>query len=179
MAPLVDHHCHGVRRDAPSPEGFELMISESGAPAPPGTTHFDTPVGAAIRRWCAPVLGLDPHPSPDAYVARRAELGAAEVNRLLLRAAGAAVFLVDTGIGAGFLTPPEMGAAGAAGFGEIVRLEQVEREVALTGGSAAGYVPALHAALLSRTAGAAAMKTIIAYRHGLDFDPARPYRGEV
>ncbi|MEV7970456.1 amidohydrolase, partial [Sphaerisporangium sp. NPDC088356] len=57
LAPLVDHHCHGVRRDELSRSQFEPLITEAGTPAPPGTTHFDTPVGTAIRRWCAPVLG--------------------------------------------------------------------------------------------------------------------------
>jgi len=96
-APLVDHACHGVRRDELTRGRFELLLGESGSPAPPGTTHFDTPIGAAVRRWCAPVLGLEPHAPPAVYLSRRAELGAAEVNRLLQEAAGVSVFLVDTG----------------------------------------------------------------------------------
>ncbi|MEV5504710.1 hypothetical protein AB0M50_55835, partial [Nonomuraea fuscirosea] len=39
LAPLVDHHCHGVRRDDLSRAGFELLISAGGVPAPPGTTR--------------------------------------------------------------------------------------------------------------------------------------------
>jgi hypothetical protein len=54
--------------DRPSFEGF---INEGFDPAPAGTSHFDSPVGLAIRRWCAPVLELQPLPSPEAYLARR------------------------------------------------------------------------------------------------------------
>ena len=53
--PLVDHHCHGVRRDDLDRPEFERLITEGGLPAPPGTTHFDSPVGMAIRRWCASI----------------------------------------------------------------------------------------------------------------------------
>ncbi|HZB30733.1 MAG TPA: amidohydrolase, partial [Streptosporangiaceae bacterium] len=102
--PLVDHHCHGVLSAALGRPAFEQLIVEGGLAAPPGTTHFDTPVGLAIRRWCAPVLDLPPHAPPADYLARRAELGPDEVNRRLLRAARIRHFLVDTGFGSG----PEM-----------------------------------------------------------------------
>ncbi|GAA2211518.1 hypothetical protein GCM10009850_069780 [Nonomuraea monospora] len=95
LAPLVDHHCHGVRRDDLSRAQFELLSGEGGSPAPPGTTHFDTPFGAAVRRWCAPLLDLEPHAPPAVYLARRTELGAGEVNRRLLTGAGVVAFLVD------------------------------------------------------------------------------------
>ncbi|MGC5016059.1 amidohydrolase [Streptosporangium sp. DT93] len=95
LAPLVDQNCHGVRRDDLNRARFETLLTETGVPAPPGTTHFDTPAGAAVRRWCAPVLDLPPHVPPAVYLARRAELGAAEVNRRLLGAAGIATFLFD------------------------------------------------------------------------------------
>ncbi|ETK37610.1 amidohydrolase [Microbispora sp. ATCC PTA-5024] len=177
---MVDHHCHGVRRDDPSRSEFELMITESGAPAPPGTTHFDTPVGAAIRRWCAPVLGLEPHASPAVYLSRRSELGAGEVNRRLLRAAGVAAFLVDTGLDApGLLTPAEMGRLGGAAADEIVRLERIEQDVAEAGLSAVEYTGTLREELAARAARAAGLKSIAAYRCGLDFDPSRPSRGSV
>ena len=54
-------------------------------------------LGLAVRRWCAPVLGLEPHASAEDYLARRQELGA-EASRLLVAAAGIETFLIDTGI---------------------------------------------------------------------------------
>src|SRR5690606_33171298 len=175
LAPLVDHHCHGVRRDDLDRDAFEIAMTEAGTPAPPGATHFDTPLGLAIRRWCAPVLGLPPHAAPDDYLARRAELGAAEANRRLLTAAGVTTFLVDTGLDdAGLLSAAEMAPAGGAHAREIVRLERVEQRVAASGPDATAYADRLADELAAATAGAAGIKSIAAYRHGLDLDPARP-----
>ena len=86
-------------------------MSEADAPAP-GTTTFDSPVGLAIRRHCAPVLDLPPHAPPDDYLARRAELGGAESSRRLLRAAGLGTLLVDTGFHGDALLDPEQMARG-------------------------------------------------------------------
>jgi predicted TIM-barrel fold metal-dependent hydrolase len=179
--PLVDHHCHGVLRVPLDRAGFERLIAEGGLPAPPGTTHFDTPVGMAIRRWCAPALGLPPHAPAADYLARRAELGPDEVNRRLLGAAGIGAFCVDTGLpGDDLLTPAEMGAAGGGVPGhEIVRIEQVAQDVAEGGPSAAGYAEEFAEELFRRASDAAGLKTIIAYRCGLDFDPWPPEPGEV
>ncbi|MDA0637256.1 amidohydrolase, partial [Nonomuraea sp. MCN248] len=183
LAPLVDHACHGVRRDELTRSRFELLLNEGGSPAPPGTTHFDTPLGAAVRRWCAPVLGLDPHAPPPVYLSRRAELGAAEVNRLLLRAAGVSAFLVDTGPeGADLLTAGEMGRDGGAAADEVVRIEQIEQDVAELasgGGTVLDYLAGLGDELTARAARAVALKTAPAGRCDLDLDPGRPSRGAV
>ncbi|MER6945138.1 amidohydrolase family protein [Nonomuraea sp. NPDC000554] len=178
LAPLVDHHCHGVRRDELSRAGFELLISPSGAPAPPGTTHFDTPLGAAIRRWCAPVLDLEPHTSAAVYLSRRAELGADEANRRLLRAAGVMAILVDTGLeSAELLSAAEMGRHSGAAIDEIVRIEQIEQDVAEMAQAAVDYLDSLAEELAARAARSVGMTTVIAYRCGLGFDPSRPTRG--
>ena len=73
---LVDHHCHGVASGELDRAGLEALISEGGAP-PDGETNFDTPVGLAIRRHCAPLLDLEPHAPVEEYLARRSELGTA------------------------------------------------------------------------------------------------------
>ncbi|MFC7384915.1 amidohydrolase family protein [Sphaerisporangium rhizosphaerae] len=180
LAPLVDHHCHGVRRDDLTRARFELLITEAATPAPPGTTHFDTPVGTAIRRWCAPVLDLEPHVPAAVYLARRAELGAREANTRLLRAAGVVAFLVDPGHGGGdLLSAAEMGRLGGAAADEIVRLERVEQDVAREGLTCVGYLEALEDRLAARAARAVGLKTVLAHRCGLDFAPSRPSRGAV
>ncbi|WP_084780077.1 amidohydrolase family protein [Planobispora rosea] len=184
LAPLVDHHCHGVRRDELVRAQFEPLITESGAPAPPGATHFDTPLGAAIRRWCAPVLDLDPHAPAAVYLARRSELGPAEVNRRLLGAAGIAAFLVDTGADAGnggveSLSAAELGRLGGAVTGEIVRIERIEEEVAGAASSGVSYISDLETELAARLSRAAGLTSVVAHRCGLDLDPARPSRGSV
>ena len=174
---LIDHHCHGVITGPLDRRRFESLLTESDQPAPPGCTAFDSQLGFAVRRWCAPVLGLAPHASPDDYLDRRRELGAAEVNRRLLAEAEVDAFLVDTGYRADELTDPAGLAAAGATAGEIVRLEAVAES--LEGVSAEGFADAFTAALDAATAHAVAVKSIVAYRHGLDFDPARPARREV
>ncbi len=62
-------------------------MNEAAAPSPLGTTFFDSMLGLAVRRWCAPVLGLEAHALPEDYLARRQRLGA-EASRLLVAAAG-------------------------------------------------------------------------------------------
>ncbi|MBF8190847.1 amidohydrolase family protein [Nonomuraea sp. K274] len=180
LAPLVDHHCHGVRRDDLSRAEFELLINEGGSPAPPGTTHFDTPFGAALRRWCAPLLDLEPHAPPAVYLARRAELGAGEVNRRLLAGAGVVAFLVDTEPDAAeLLSAAEMGRHGGAAADELVRVEQIERDVAEVAQLAVDYLDDLGDELAARATRAVGLKTVIGALCGLDFDPSRPSRGAV
>lgn len=178
--PLVDHHCHGVvPRDLDRPS-FEGFINEGFDPAPAGTSHFDSPVGLAIRRWCAPVLELRPLPSPDEYLARRAALGAEEVHRRFLRSAGLEALLVETGYEASaLLDPAAMGSLAAVPAHRVVRLEAVAEAVARGGVDAAAYPDAFARALEEAAAEAVGLKTVVAYRGGFDFDPARPSNGEV
>jgi uncharacterized protein len=173
---LVDHHVHqALGSDVPR-AAFEEQITESDRPAPPGTTQFDSQLGFAIRRWCAPVLGLPPSAPAEDYLARRAELGPEQATGLLLRATGVACFLIDTGFVLDtMLSLPEMAAASGAEAAEIVRLEQVAEQVIAAGdGTAAGFADRYRAALWDRTRNALGLKSIMAYRHGLDFDPGPP-----
>ncbi|NYJ03771.1 amidohydrolase family protein [Petropleomorpha daqingensis] len=177
--PLVDHHCHGVvTRDLERPE-VEAMLTEADAPGLAGTL-FDSQIGFALRRWCAPVLDLEPHAAPDTYLARRAELGAAEVNRRLLAATGIGSFLVDTGYVPEPITSPGELAALAGGTGrEVVRLEAVAEEVLAGGCTASGFADAFRDRLGERCADAVGVKSIAAYRVGLALEGARPTDAEV
>ncbi len=176
---LVDHHCHGlVRRDLDRP-GFEAMLTEATGPSALGGSLLDSQIGFALRRWCPPLLGLEPHADADEYLARRAELGADEVNRRLMAAVGTQTFLVDTGYLPEPITSPDELAALTGGTGrEIVRLEAVAEEV-LAGSGAAGFPAAFRDRLARRCAGAAGVKSIAAYRVGLALDGARPSDAEV
>jgi uncharacterized protein len=177
---LVDHHCHGAVRRELDRAAFEQLATEADRPAPAGCTALDSQLGFAIRRWCAPVLGLEPHAGPEEYLARRSALGAAEVNRRFLTAAGVAAFLIDTGYAADdLLNPTEMANAAGTTAREIVRLEAVAERVARTGTGAAGFAAAYAEALHAAAAGAACLKSVIAYRYGLDFDPEPPSSREV
>jgi predicted TIM-barrel fold metal-dependent hydrolase len=179
-ARLVDHHCHGVVTDALDRAGFESLLTEGALW--PGISPFDSPVGVAVRRHCAPLLDLPRHAPPEAYLARRAELGPQEVNRRFLTAAGTDVFCVDTGYAPERLTTPAQLARTAGGTAyEVVRLENVAEAVAARGVEPSGYADAFRAAALRAVGrpGVVAVKSVTAYRTGFDLAPERPSDGEV
>jgi predicted TIM-barrel fold metal-dependent hydrolase len=178
---LVDHHVHPALAAETGAAEFEQLITESDRPLPAGLTQFDSQLGVAIRRWCAPVLDLEPFAAPADYLARRSALGAAEVTRRLLRATGTAHFLLDTGyVRPGLLDLPGMREAAGARADEIVRLESVAEQAVRDGdGSAGGFAGRFAAALARQAASAVGLKSIVGYRFGLDFDPEPPAAAEV
>jgi len=177
---LIDHHCHCVVKTDLDRAGFERLLSESYDPEPPGTSRFDSPLGLAVRRWCAPVLGLEPFASPQDYVARRTALGAEEVGRSLLHEAGLGALLVDTGYRSDELVDlPAMGALAAVPVHEIVRLEAVAESVAESGVEASRYPSVYRDALEEISKEAVGLKTIVAYRGGFTFDPEPPDDADV
>lgn len=174
--PLVDHHVHGALRSTPDRPTLESMITEAPA-APTAGTQFDSQLGFAIRRWCAPLLDLAAHASADDYVARRTGLGEVEVNRRMLNGAGTATYLLDTGfLGDAILDPTEHAEASGAHTHEVVRLETLaEQLLAGEDDLVAAYPDALRAA----TQEAVGVKSILAYRHGFDVPADRPAPAEV
>jgi uncharacterized protein len=178
---LVDHHVHPALATELSLGELGELITESDRPAPPGVSRFDSQLGVAIRRWCGPLLGLSASAPAQAYADRRRELGAAGVTRRLLRAAGATHLLIDTGyLRDGMLGLAAMAEAAAADVAEVVRLESVAEQAIVAGdGSAAGFADRFRAALWERTSSACAVKSIAAYRFGLDLDPRPPAAAEV
>jgi uncharacterized protein len=177
---LIDHHVHGAVTGALDRPGVEALLTEGTAPAPAGPSMFDSQVGFGIRRWCAPLLDLEPSAPAEEYLQRRAELGSAEVNRRMLRAAQVDAWLVDTGYQSDRIQDlAQIAEASGSPVHEIVRLEAVAEQVAASGPQARGFAEAFAYALASATVDAVGLKSIVAYRYGFDFDPARPDAAEV
>ena len=175
---LVDHHCHGVLRRDADVATLESMLSE-GAGFPGGSV-FDSQAGLMFLRLCPPVLGLPPHTELPDYVARRAELGAAEVSKRFLALTGTSVLCVDTGyVPEPITSPAELGDLAGATAHEIVRLERVAEDVAAAGVGADAFAGAVRSALATRTATAVGVKSIAAYRTGLALLGERPSDAEV
>ncbi|BCL24305.1 amidohydrolase family protein [Streptomyces tuirus] len=177
---LVDHHCHGTVAADLGRDAFESLLTEG--EAWPGISPFDSPVGVAVRRHCAPLLGLPRHAPAGEYLARRSELGPREVQCRFLRAAGTDVFCVDTGYAPHPLTTPREIAEAAGGTSyEVVRLEGVAESVQAAGVEPDAYADLFHAAALEavRRPGVVGVKSVAAYRTGFDLDPARPAKAEV
>lgn len=179
MALLIDGHCHPVQAGEIDRAGFELACSEADLPAPPGVSYVDSQVGVAVRRWCPPALGLPAGVSIEDYLTRRSELGWAVATEALLGQAGLAALLVDTGLdGPDLVGLPQLQTMAAAPVHEVVRLERVAENV-LGRVNAADYADAFASDLAQRVSQAVAVKSIIAYRHGLEIPAERPSAAEV
>ena len=177
---LVDQHVHTVRAGPLARPEFESFLTESDRPPPPGTTQFDSQLGFALRRWCSPLLDLDPSVTPDDYLAGRNSMPGTGLAERLLSAARCAALLVDTGYAAtASMSLDGLAELSGADVREVIRLETVAEELAASGCTADGFAAAYRDRLAERTAHAVAVKSIIAYRGGLDFEPARPGRREV
>ncbi len=180
--PLIDHHVHGCFTVDVGRAAFEESLNEASPdPIPDFMTQFDSQLGFAVRRWCAPLLGLAPHATPDQYWARRAELGPVGVARALIPAAGVAEWLVDTGFSTDTLcTPTELASWSGGRTREVVRLESLAEALLADGVDADEYADALRARLADASiGGVAGAKTIAAYRCGFDIEWARPAEAAV
>lgn len=179
---LVDHHVHGAFRGPLGRAEFEESLNEGSTDRiPSGTTAFDTQLGFAVRRWCAPLLDLPVHAPAEDYWARRAALGDDEVAARLLPAAGVGHWIADAGHAAErLLSPGELARVAGGTAYEVVRLEAVAEEVAaaLAGQGATdgrGYADAYRDLLGEAVArGAVGVKTVVAYRAGFDLDWSEP-----
>jgi uncharacterized protein len=177
---LIDHHVHGVITADLDRAGIESLLSEGSAAPPAGTSHFDSQLGFAVRRWCAPLLDLEPLASAEEYVRRRAELGSSECSGRFLTAAGVDTWLVDTGYQSDAVTTPaELARLSGTPAREIARLESIAEGVAGAGRPAASFGADLTTAVQATAATAVGFKSIAAYRGGLGLDPTRPSAPEV
>jgi uncharacterized protein len=153
---LVDHHAHGVLLGRPSLDEFRGMLSESRDPRQ--WPHVAT--GLTYRRGMrelAAFLGCEP--TEQAVYEHRAAADPREYASRLLRATGTDWLLVDDGYpppGEG-TTWQELGELAGCAARPIMRIERVVEETG--GGDAVAH---------AREDGFVALKTIAAYRGGLD-----------
>lgn len=116
----------------------------------------------------------------EVYLGYRNSLAGSKPAEVLLLAAGCSHLLVDTGFTApGSVSLADLGELSEAVVREVVRLEAVAEELARSGCAAAEFGDRYGELLWQRSAQAAAVKSIVAYRLGLDFDPSRPGPEEV
>lgn len=178
---LVDHHVHGAFDVPLTRARFEESLNEgSSDPIPEWMTQFDSQLGFAIRRWCAPLLDLPPHAAADEYWEARSRLGEREVARRMLSAALVSDWIVDTGyLGGDLLDPAGLAAASGGRAHEVVRLESLAESLGARDISGPEYPDAFKDLLREAVATAVGTKTIVAYRSGFDLDWAPPSRTEV
>lgn len=175
--PVVDHHSHNWRREtgAYDAEGFRALFVEQvdpGVAARAGETIY--------YRWSLRELAraLDCDPTEAAVIARRAELGHDAVRRRLMSEANVAGAVIDhlfAGRGAEILSTAEMGPAlGGAVTAGALRLEVVLQDLIVSHDTLSEVEEAFRAMLDAeklRADGIVSLKSIAAYRTGLDIMP--------
>jgi hypothetical protein len=165
----VDHHAHSILRAAPTDlDEFRGLFSESADPR-------QWPHVATTVTYCRAIDLLADHlgceASEAAVFERRAQTAPAEYAAGLLTAAGAETVLVDEGY------PPAETALSTAELAElagcavrpVLRLETL---AVSDDGDLSSH--SLHRLAAARADGYAALKTILAYRGGLDLAAADP-----
>jgi predicted TIM-barrel fold metal-dependent hydrolase len=180
---LIDHHVHGSFNEPVDRAGFEAAINEGSTDPVPGfMTQFDSPLGLSIRRWCAPLLGLEPLARADDYWARRSEFSPDELARIMLPAARVSRWIVDTGFKGDLITTPEqLTKLSDVPASEIVRLERLAEDLLEDGTAPDDFPDAFRSALRAAASNpdVVGTKTIAAYRTGFDVDWSRPSDADV
>jgi len=178
---LLDHHVHGVFKSDPTVEQFSNMITESDRQPKSLELAMNSQIGFATRKWCSPLLDLPAHTDPQTYFDRRIKLGAKEVNRRLLKASGISYSLIETGYrGDEIHGPDAMAELAENKVDQIIRLETTAEKLLDAGGTTAeSFISDFAQTLRDATAGAVGLKSIVAYRYGLHFEPSAPTKREV
>jgi predicted TIM-barrel fold metal-dependent hydrolase len=167
--PAVDHHAHGVVAFEPSLDEFRGMFSES--PDPAQWPHI--PTALTYRRAMAELAGfLGCDPGEDAVYAHRLASDFDAYAASLLRASGTDVLLIDDGyppVGEGYGWE-RMGQLAGCPARPVMRIERIAEEA--LGGGFDEFRERVRAEVASaRARGFAGLKTIAAYRTGLDLGP--------
>jgi predicted TIM-barrel fold metal-dependent hydrolase len=171
QVPVVDNHCHGILRD----QAFEDIarwrraFTESTDPGMPRDHVANTALYRRLIRMLAYFLGCEPEEEA-VYSARTGKDGR-ELTGALLRAANVDTFLLDTGF-----PPPEtvlqvaeLGELGGCRAEPMLRLEILMESLLAERDSLEDVKEALAAELDDvRGGGYVALKSIAAYRTGLD-----------
>jgi uncharacterized protein len=165
----VDHHAHSILRDPPVDlDAFRGLFSESADPRQ--WPHVATTI-TYQRAVELLALELGCEPREEAILERRRGSDSLQYASELLRAAGAEALLLDEGYPppSEALSTVEMGALAGCPAHPVLRLETLAND-----DHGALRQDALGRVAGARTAGYVALKTIVAYRGGLDLEALTP-----
>jgi predicted TIM-barrel fold metal-dependent hydrolase len=169
--PVVDNHCHGVTTDQAfgDVEAWRRAFTESTDPGMPRDHVATTAFYRRLIRTLASFLGCEA--TEEAVFAARIAREGKGLTAELLRAANIETLLLDTG----FPPPeevfpvPELGGLGGCRAEPMLRLEVLMEDLLTEHDTLAATEEALAVALEDvRTGGHVALKSIAAYRTGLD-----------
>ena len=171
QVPVVDNHCHGISQDQTFEDlaSWRRAFTESTDPGMPRDHVASTIFYRRLIRTLADFLGCEPE--EEAVFAARTGWDERELTGALLRAANVDTLLLDTGF------PPfeevlpvaELGELGGCRAEPMLRLEILMEDFLAEHDSLGEVHEALAAALDDiRGQGYVALKSIAAYRTGLD-----------
>jgi predicted TIM-barrel fold metal-dependent hydrolase len=168
---LVDHHAHGIVAPPETLDEFRGLFSESEDPrqwphVATGLTYLRAMAALAELFGC--------EPTEDAVFAHRRATDPDEYAATLLRATGTEWLLIDDGFpvpGEG-VTWNEMGALADCHSAPVMRIERVAEEGLAAGDGLDALRERVRAAVAgAREGGFVGLKTVAAYRSGLDVRP--------
>jgi uncharacterized protein len=169
--PIVDNHCHSLLREQPADdEAFRIHLTESYFPE---IARDDVPHSLFYHwtmRELAGLLGCEP--TPDAVHAARRERGLAWLTREIVERGNFKTWLIDTGYGADTTFGlDELRGLAPCRIEEVLRLEPLIERLILGSAYFDGFLEAFRAALGDlRARGIVGMKSVIAYRSGLQVE---------
>jgi predicted TIM-barrel fold metal-dependent hydrolase len=166
--PIVDNHCHSLLRDQPpDDDAFRIHLTESTFPEI-ARDHVPT---SLFYQWTLRELAvlLDCEPTPDAVHAARRDRGVAWLTREIVERANFKTWLIDTGYGADTtFSLDELRGLAPCRIEEVLRLEPMIERLTLEASGFDGFIEAYRAAIGGlRDRGIVGMKSVIAYRSGL------------
>jgi predicted TIM-barrel fold metal-dependent hydrolase len=169
--PVVDNHCHGIMRDQVFEDvtGWRQAFTESKDPGMARGHVASTSFYRRLIRTLADFLGCEPE--EEAVFAARTKRDGRELAGALLRAAHVDTLLLDTGFPPPeeVLPVPELGEVGGCRTEPMLRLEILMESLLAEHDSLEDVKGALAAELDDvRGRGYVALKSIAAYRTGLD-----------
>ena len=169
--PVVDNHCHGIWRSQvfDDPVRWRRAFTESAHPGMPREHVAGTVFYRRLLRTLARYFGCEP--DEESVLAVRAEKDGPEFIGTLLRDANVEVLLLDTGYPPPeeVLTGDELGELGGCRVEPMLRLETLMERLIAEHGSLGEVREALVASLDdARGQGYVALKSIVAYRTGLN-----------
>jgi predicted TIM-barrel fold metal-dependent hydrolase len=179
--PIVDNHCHAyLRPTAPlDVSAFRRLFSEANQLH----TAHDHVHTAVYYRWALKEIGriLGCPASEEEVLARRAEYSEADYAKLLLGEAAIDTMLIDTGLGGEeFHSLDEMRALTGCRVEWVLRLETLAQKLIVANRDFDAFDDALTAELTGlRERGVVSLKSIAAYRSGLDIRPVSPEDAEA
>jgi predicted TIM-barrel fold metal-dependent hydrolase len=171
QVPVVDNHCHGMMRDQAFEDitGWRQAFTESKDTGMARDHVASTAFYRRLIRTLAEFLGCEPE--EEAVFAARTRREGRELTSALLRAANVDTLLLDTGFPPPeeVLPVPELGELGGCRTEPMLRLEILMESLLAEHDSLEDVKEALVAELDDvRGRGYVALKSIAAYRTGLD-----------